>query len=175
MSPRYSKIVSKINDSSQKNNGDFRPTNLKLPKKVQQVSGNPSYLEQIEIMGNDDQQQMVWSPIDHKSERYKSMISKLNEIIIGSPSYLEEMDKKRGYPRKINWKRQDSNTTVVAARAKGLFDLIVSEDMKEDVRRRGKVYKSDWTDGFKKEEEGHSSYCIYLLACSAERNHCIPN
>jgi hypothetical protein len=176
MPPRYRKIVSKINASSRKSNGVYRPTKL---------TGNPSYLEQIEIMGNNgDQQQIVWSPIDHTSERYKTMISKItpqvgdynptngkkpkqvNEIIIGTPSYLEKIDKMRGYRRKLIWKTHgDGNTTVAAARAKGLFDLIVSEDMKEDVRRRSKVYKSDWTDGFKKKRKIIPAILFLYFAC----------
>lgn len=41
-----------------------------------------------------------------------------------------------------------SNKNNIKKAPKNLFDRIVSDDMKDDARRRRKVYRSDWTDGF---------------------------
>jgi hypothetical protein len=65
--------------------------------------------------------------------------------LIKSPEYLEKIDRYRGYRRAFDkWQVTKGNS-----KRKGLFNLIVSQGMVDDVRRRGKVYVSDWTDAFK--------------------------
>jgi hypothetical protein len=96
------------------------------------------------------------------------MVSKIisGEIVIGTPSYLEKGDKMRGYRRKLIFNKYDGgNSTEVASRAKGLFDLIVSDGMKEDIRKRSKVYKSDWTDGFKRKRKVIPAILFLYFAC----------
>lgn len=69
------------------------------------------------------------------------------------PSYLEKIDRQRGYHRFFPFTNTllepDFNATLVSPRAKRIYDYVVSQDMKDDVVRRAKQYGSDWTDGFK--------------------------
>jgi HCO3- transporter family len=69
----------------------------------------------------------------------------------GSPKYLDDIDKYRGYIRaKDRFYRYNITEYEPQQERKGLFDLIVSKEMKDDVLRRKKVYLSDWTDAFQR-------------------------
>jgi hypothetical protein len=124
-----------------------------------------------------------WSPIDHTSERYSKLISTMNgkmvgdynptsgkkpkkvgAVILSAPSYLEKIDKTRGYRRKLIG-RTHGNSTEASVRS--FFNLIVSEEMKEDVRTRRKVYKSDWTDAFKCKRKTVPAILFLYFACLA--------
>jgi hypothetical protein len=108
----------------------------------------------------------LWSKVSFRSFRLRR-VKRLNEakkipkpiLISQYPEYLEKIDRIRGYRRKLS-RRHFLNTTaenyaqaisIATNRTKidKVVNLVVSEDMKEDVRRRRKVYLSDWTDGFK--------------------------
>ena len=79
-------------------------------------------------------------------------------IISDYPEYLEKIDRIRGYRRKLS-RRHFLNTTGLEeetidipankTRLERIIGLVVSDDMKDDIKRRKKVYASDWTDGFK--------------------------
>lgn len=86
----------------------------------------------------------------------KSMKKDKNEDrLLFSPQYLEQIDKYRGYRRKIMLQKYYNATeyatasNVTVTRAMKLFNMVVSEEMKDDVRRRKIIYGSDWTDAFK--------------------------
>lgn len=78
------------------------------------------------------------------------------DLYIFSPQYLEQIDKYRGYRRKMMVRKLYHNVTDTSAaapnatRKKNLYTMIVSEEMEDDARRRRQVYLSDWTDAFKK-------------------------
>lgn len=84
-------------------------------------------------------------------------------IMKGSPKYLQNVDKYRGYRRTIKrWKR--SNETGIVT-PKGIFNKVVSEQMRDDVRRRRKVYVSDWTDAFKNMKKVIPAILFLYFAC----------
>jgi hypothetical protein len=87
-----------------------------------------------------------------------------------SPAYLEQIDKYRGYRRKIILKKLYNVTNIpvdVVSERKTIFDRIVSQDMTNDVRRRRKVYVSDWTDGFKEMKKVIPAILFLYFACLA--------
>lgn len=74
------------------------------------------------------------------------------DLYIFSPQYLDQIDKYRGYRRKIILRKLVMNVTDTALLSnatvpKNIWNRIVSEEFKDDVRRRRNVYWSDWTDG----------------------------
>lgn len=91
------------------------------------------------------------------------------------PEYLEKIDRIRGYRRKLSRRHflnmTETNTTNVVVevanktRAEKIVSLVISDDMKEDVRRRGKVYLSDWTDGFKNLKKVIPAILFLYFAC----------
>jgi hypothetical protein len=96
----------------------------------------------------------------------------VKEKIQFSPSYLEQIDRMRGYRRKRQWKRvleeySNGNSTETTAQkhAKNLFDTIVSQEMRDDIRRRKKVYWSDWEDGFKNKRKVIPAILFLYFAC----------
>jgi hypothetical protein len=105
------KSFPKINDSSQ-NNGDFlHPHKLKATKEGTASVRKPSYLEQIEIMGNDDNNKWSGLPSTIIRAIQKHDLEAKQNYHWFSVALGGEMDKMRGYPERF-WKRQDSNTTV---------------------------------------------------------------
>jgi len=94
------------------------------------------------------------------------------DLYIFSPQYLEQIDKYRGYKRKIMLRKLYGNVTEpfsLAAstkrRPKNLYTLLVSEEMEDDVRRRSKVYVSDWTDGFRNLRKVVPAILFLYFAC----------
>ena len=96
-------------------------------------------------------------------------------IISDYPEYLEKIDRIRGYRRKLS-RRHFLNTTglddveaSVAPANKTVLErvigLVVSDDMKNDVVRRRKVYASDWTDGFKRLKKVIPAILFLYFAC----------
>lgn len=91
------------------------------------------------------------------------------------PEYLEKIDRIRGYRRKLSRRHflnmTETNTTNVVVevanktRVEKIVSLVISDDMKEDVRRRGKVYLSDWTDGFKNLKKVIPAILFLYFAC----------
>lgn len=88
--------------------------------------------------------------------------SKRAEKISPFPSYLEKIDKARHYHRKIMWKQYGDET---GRRARSIFDFFVSQEMQNDVRRRRKVYLSDWTDAFKFKQKIIPAILFLYFAC----------
>lgn len=93
-----------------------------------------------------------------------------------SPSYLEQIDKYRGYRRKIMLKRlynitvtdtlsPTATTTANAAERNRLYKLIVSDEMIDDIKRRWVYYKSDWTDAFKIKRKVIPSVLFLYFTC----------
>jgi hypothetical protein len=89
--------------------------------------------------------------IAHKVRFWKNFPAKLNgelntetsDIHVSTrPKYLEKLDRYRGY------KRAYERYSDPKAADKSLYRRIVSRAMIDDVRRRRKVYASDWTDAF---------------------------
>jgi hypothetical protein len=93
---------------------------------------------------------------------------KPNQLTV-SPKYLEAIDTYRGYRRQIILKKLYNVTEAkeVESIPKAFFDRIVSEDMKGDVRRRRKVYASDWTDAFKDMKKVVPGILFLYFACLA--------
>ena len=127
-----------------------------------------------------------WKKVLHRRERQSVpndgtpllMASDLNgkdpnDLYIFSPQYLEQIDRYRGYRRKIMFRELYHNVTQTSTMPnatsvrKNLFDLIVSEDMKDDVRRRRQVYWSDWTDGFSNIRKLLPAVLFLYFACLA--------
>jgi len=82
------------------------------------------------------------------------------QVMKGSPKYLENIDKYRGYRRALErWKRDNGTTSG------GPLSLIVSEAMRDDVRRRRKVYLSDWTDALKDKRKVIPAILFLYFAC----------
>jgi len=81
------------------------------------------------------------------------------------PVYLEPLDKYRGYRRKIMLKKLYNVTNVSPPKKSNLFDMIVSEEMKDDVRRRREVYVTDWTDAFKNKKKIVPAILFLYFAC----------
>ena len=84
-----------------------------------------------------------------------------------TPTYLEPIDRYRGYRRKIILKKlynatKDASGTPLK---KTFLDRIVSRDMKEDIQRRRKVYASDWTDAFKDMKKVIPAILFLYFAC----------
>jgi hypothetical protein len=79
-----------------------------------------------------------------------------------SPTYLENIDKYRGYRRKIRRKRDSSAST-----ARRFYNFIVSDAMVNDMRRRRKVYLSDWTDAFKNMKKVVPAILFLYFSCLA--------
>lgn len=92
------------------------------------------------------------------------------------PEYLEKIDRIRGYRRKLS--RQQflnnlilTNTTATVTKvanktlAEKMLSLVMSDDMKDDMRRRGRVYVSDWTDGFKNLKKVIPAILFLYFAC----------
>lgn len=84
----------------------------------------------------------------------KKTLDKIEKIMISS-SYLSKLDNLRGYQRRNLLKKlnelNEGEKTVVPGKTqiKSLLGKIVSQDFRDDVKRKKKVYISDWTDAFK--------------------------
>jgi len=97
---------------------------------------------------------------DYRPTNDNGKLPKKIKQITQFPSYLEQIDKLRGYRRKHSGKRHSTE-----AHARNLFNTIVSDEMKEDVRRRRKVYLSDWTDAFKNKRKVIPAILFLYFAC----------
>lgn len=89
------------------------------------------------------------------------------DFFIFSPQYLEQMDRYRGYRRKIMLRKLYLNVTETDT-STGLRHFVkhfVSEDMKDDVRRRRKVYLSDWTDALQNKRKIVPAILFLYFAC----------
>lgn len=86
-----------------------------------------------------------------------------------SPAYLEQIDKYRGYRRKILLRKMYHNVTQeeqVNTTVWGNFVRhVVSERMLDDLHRRKKVYLSDWMDGLKKPRKTIPAILFLYFAC----------
>jgi HCO3- transporter family len=90
------------------------------------------------------------------------------DLYIFSPQYLEQIDKYRGYRRKLMLRQLYANSTDISASNSTIvriFNRIVSDGMKDDVRRRMKVYRSDWTDAFKNKRKVFPAILFLYFAC----------
>lgn len=145
---RYSKLFTRFYASKD----DYKPTNGKIPKKVKPAkTGTPAYLEKID-----------YKPTNGKRPK------KLRPVMTGTPAYLEKIDQDRGYRRKIKrtWQQFSNNTDVLTGgRHRHLYDLFVSEEMRDDVRRRRKVYLSDWTDALSRKKKIIPAILFLYFAC----------
>lgn len=84
-----------------------------------------------------------------------------------SPAYLDQIDKYRGYRRKTMFKRLYNVTDSTISRRRTLFNLVVSEEMKDDMLRRREVYASDWTDAFTNMKKVIPAILFLYFACLA--------
>lgn len=98
--------------------------------------------------------------------------SKNEDKYIFSPQYLEQIDKYRGYRRNIMLKSYYYNSTsadtpnsATVSLPQKLVNMVVSEEMKDDIRRRRKVYASDWTDAFKNKRKIVPAILFLYFAC----------
>ncbi|GAX14449.1 hypothetical protein FisN_11Hh092 [Fistulifera solaris] len=80
-----------------------------------------------------------------------------------SPSYLEQIDKYRGYRRRI-FLRKLYNATA-SSQNKGFLGHIISPEMKEDFELRRGVYLSDWTDAFSNMKTVVPAILFLYFAC----------
>jgi len=83
------------------------------------------------------------------------------------PAYLKQIDKYRGYRRKIITKKLIYNLTEAPEKpaAQSALSMIVSTDMKDDMDRRRQVYLSDWTDGLKNIKKVVPAILFLYFAC----------
>lgn len=81
-----------------------------------------------------------------------------------SPSYLEQIDKYRGYRRRIILRKLYNATQL---EKKGFLGHIISEEMKEDFELRRSVYLSDWTDAFSNMKKVVPAILFLYFACLA--------
>lgn len=79
-----------------------------------------------------------------------------------SPSYLIQLDRMRGYRRKPQWSKVLEQPQQGA---KHIYDRVVSQDMIEDIKRRKKVYISDWTDAFQNKRRVIPAILFLYFAC----------
>lgn len=102
-----------------------------------------------------------------------------------SPKYLEQIDKYRGYRRKIMIQKQYDNKNITAAAAledekklseaakkprsllQKIFHFFVSDAMLEDVRLRKSLYLSDWTDAFSNKRQVVPAILFLYFSCLA--------
>lgn len=110
------------------------------------------------------------------------------ENINFSPKYLEQIDKYRGYRRKIMTQKYynitattttsatlASNTIASSSlpssqfrrRIQSFINFFVSDAMKDDLIRRRKVYVSDWTDAFTNKRQIVPAILFLYFACLA--------
>lgn len=87
--------------------------------------------------------------------------------VLGSPQYLENIDKYRGYRRTLERWKHGNETDEEDAHAKGLLRYVVSDGMIDDIRRRRKVYASDWTDAFKNMKKVIPAILFLYFSCLA--------
>jgi hypothetical protein len=95
-----------------------------------------------------------------------SLIGK--DKISATASYLDNIDKSRGYKRKIEWRNHFNETepgVLTTGRAQKVINLIVSDEMKDDVKRRRLVYKSDWTDALKRKRKVIPAIMFLYFSC----------
>lgn len=81
-----------------------------------------------------------------------------------SPSYLEQIDKYRGYRRRI-FLRKLYNATLADSQNKGFLGHFISQEMKEDFELRRGVYLSDWTDAFSNMKTVIPAISFLYFAC----------
>ena len=108
-----------------------------------------------------------------------------------SPKYLEQIDKYRGYRRKIMTQKYfnttatsstsssvtpstDASPTAVRTPSSKLrqhvlnvINFFISDAMKDDLIRRRKVYASDWTDAFNNKRQIVPAILFLYFACLA--------
>ena len=129
-------------------------TNLRLNSSIQAANDNNNSNNSNNISGNNNNG------------------SKNGDKYTFSPQYLEQIDKYRGYRRSIMLKKSYYNNTAtdtpnILSPPQKLFNMIVSEEMKDDIRRRRKVYASDWTDAFKNKRKIVPAILFLYFACLA--------
>lgn len=87
-------------------------------------------------------------------------------IMKGTPTYLKNIDKYRGYRRAIEtWKRRNTTDTESLGLGGRIFHTIVSEQMVDDCIRRRSLYASDWTDAFKNKRKVIPAILFLYFAC----------
>jgi hypothetical protein len=119
----------------------------------------------------------MWSTPSSKSNRKSNDINYYDDYDIEeddepkakfSPAYLEQIDKYRGYRRKIMLRKMYHNVTQDQANTTiwgNFVHHVVSERMLDDLNRRKKVYLSDWTDGLKKPRKTIPAILFLYFAC----------
>ena len=107
----------------------------------------------------------------NKQQENQISSERLREFAI-TPSYLVKIDQLRGYQRRSSWTTVDdaftnnvNATDVIPETAKALYKRLVSLDMKRDVRRRAKVYASDWTDALKNKRKVIPAILFLYFSC----------
>jgi HCO3- transporter family len=121
------------------------------------------------------------------SSSSSSNINSNTDNINFSPKYLEQIDKYRGYRRKIMTQKY-YNTTATNTKAAtttdaspaaltpssklrqhvlNIINFFISDAMKDDLIRRRKVYVSDWTDAFRNKRQIVPAILFLYFACLA--------
>jgi HCO3- transporter family len=126
------------------------------------------------IMRRPGNVQMPWSNLRVKAFNNDKNGNDPKDKYVFSPQYLEQIDKYRGYRRKImlrNYYYNETDTALASnatvSRFDKIFNSVVSEEMKDDVRRRSKVYASDWTDAFKNKRKIVPAILFLYFSCLA--------
>ena len=108
---------------------------------------------------------------EEKAKRERELAKNIQKLKISEgPLYLKPMDRMRGYQRKPYWTSRAlvndvPEETETSKRAKTIYNWIVSDEMKDDVRRRKRVYLSDWTDAFKNKRKVIPAILFLYFSC----------
>ena len=131
------------------------------------------------------------STISLKSTSSGSNSNSNSDTINFSPKYLEQIDKYRGYRRKIMTQKYYNTTNTITSTANAaamtdassttaqtpssklrqhilnVMNFFISDAMKDDLIRRRKVYVSDWTDAFNNKRQIVPAILFLYFACLA--------